>query len=161
MRKIIKIGLVIGIAIAFLTPVSMVFADPYTLTLTTSGTGAGTIETNSSGPFNYGDVIRIWANASTGSTFTGFTGSLSGTGTPQDLTFDDNESVDAAFTLNGPYTLTLTTSGTGAGTIEANSSGPFYYGDVVRIWANASTGSTFAGFTGSLSGTGNAAGSDF
>ena len=121
----------------------------------------GTIEANSSGPFYYGDVVRIWANASTGSTFTGFTGSLIGTGTPQDLTFDGNESVNAAFTLNGPYTLTLTTSGTGAGTIEANSSGPFYYGDVVRIWANASVGSTFTGFTGSLTGTDYTAGSHF
>jgi len=31
------------------------------------------------------------------------------------LTFDGNESVDAAFTLNGPYTLTLTVSGAGSG----------------------------------------------
>ena len=124
-----------------------------TLTLTTSGTGAGTIQANSSGPFYYGDVVKIWANASAGSTFTGFTGSLLGTSTPQDLIFDGNESVNAAFTLNGPYTLTLTTSGTGAGTIQANSSGPFYYGDVVKIWANASAGSTFTGFTGSLLGT--------
>ena len=86
----------------------------YTLTLTTSGSGAGTVEANASGPFYYGDVVRIWANASVGSIFAGFTGSLTGSTTPQDLTFDGNESVDAAFTLN-VYTLTLTTSGTGAG----------------------------------------------
>ena len=126
---------------------------PYTLTLTKSGTGLGTIQANRTGPFYYGDKVEIWANASVGSTFIGFTGNLSGIVTPQNLTFDGNESVNAAFTLNGPYTLTLTTSGTGAGTIQANSSGPFYYGDVVKIWANASAGSTFTGFTGSLLGT--------
>ena len=153
MQKIIKIGLVVGIAIAFITPVSMiVFADPYTLTLTTSGTGKGTIQTNSTGPFYYGAVVKIWANASVGSTFIGFTGNLSGIVTPQNLTFDGNESVNAAFTLNGPYTLTLTKSGTGLGTIQANRTGPFYYGDKVEIWANASVGSTFIGFTGNLSG---------
>jgi hypothetical protein len=125
----------------------------FTLTLTTSGTGSGTIQASPGGPYTYGDTVTIWANASVGSTFTGFTGSLSGTTTPQNLTFDGNETVDAAFTLNGPYTLSLTTSGSGAGVIEANSTGPFYYGDTVMIWANASVGSTFTGFTGSLSGT--------
>jgi hypothetical protein len=76
-----------------------------------------------------------------------------GLSTPQNLTFDGNETVDAVFTWYGPYNLTLTTSGTGSGTIEANSSGPYYYGDTVMIWANASNDSIFTGFTGSLSGT--------
>jgi hypothetical protein len=88
-----------------------------------------------------------------GSTFTGFTGSLTGTTTPRTLVFDGNEAVDAAFTLNGPYTLSLTKSGTGAGTIQASPAGPYYYGTSVTIWANASMGSTFTGFTGSLTGT--------
>ena len=46
------------------------------------------------------------------------------------------------------YTLTLTTSGTGSGTIQASPAGPYYYGASVTIWANASVGSTFTGFTG-------------
>jgi len=126
---------------------------PYTLSLTTSGTGSGTIQANASGPFYYGDVVRIWANASTGSIFTGFSGGLSGMSSPQDLIINGNTTVNAEFTFNGPYTLTLITRGTGSGTIEANNtSGPFYFGDVVRIWANASSGSTFSGFTGALTG---------
>jgi hypothetical protein len=127
---------------------------PYTLTLTTSGTGSGTIQASPSGPYYYGVVVTIWANASTGSTFTGFSGDLTGTTTPQTLTMNGHKTVNAQFTLNGPYTLTLTTSGTGSGTIQASPSGPTYpYGTSVTIWANASTGSTFTEFTGDLTGT--------
>jgi hypothetical protein len=126
---------------------------PYTLTLTTSGTGSGTIQAGPAGPYYYGAVVTVWANASTGSTFAGFSGDLSGTTTPQTLVMNGNKAVNAQFTLNGPYTLTLTTSGTGSGTIQAGPAGPYYYGAVVTIWANASTGSTFTGFSGDLSGT--------
>ena len=126
---------------------------PYTLTLTMSGTGSGTIQASPSGPYYYGASVTIWANVSVGSTFAGFTGSLTGTTTPQTLVMNGNKAVNAQFTLNGPYTLTLTTSGTGSGTIQVSPSGPYYYGASVTIWANASTGSTFNGFTGSLTGT--------
>jgi hypothetical protein len=125
----------------------------FTLTLTTSGTGSGTIQASPSGPYTYGTVVTIWANASAGSTFTGFSGDLSGTTTPQTLVMNGNKAVNAAFTLNGPYTLSLTTSGTGSGTIQASPAGPYYWGASVTIWANASAGSTFTGFSGDLSGT--------
>ena len=101
---------------------------PYTLTLTTSGTGSGTIQASPSGPYYYGASVTIWANVSVGSTFAGFTGSLTGTTTPQTLVMNGNKAVNAQFTLNGPYTLTLTTSGTGTGTIQASPAGPYYYG---------------------------------
>jgi len=126
---------------------------PYTLTTTKSGTGSGTVEVNTSGPYYYGAKVTLWANASISSTFMGWSGNLTGTETPQTLTITSNAEVDAAFTLKGPYALTLTKSGTGQGTIQANATGPFYYGMLVRIWANASSGSTFTGFTGSLTGT--------
>ncbi|MBE3137456.1 MAG: hypothetical protein IMZ43_08740 [Thermoplasmata archaeon] len=126
---------------------------PYTLTITTNGTGTGSIQTNISAPYNYGAKVKIWANVSTGSTFTGWFGALTGTTTLQTLTMDENKSVTAQFTRNGPYSLTLTPTGTGSGTIEVNNSGPYYYGTQVKIWANASTGSTFTGWGGALSGT--------
>ena len=126
---------------------------PYTLTLTMSGSGSGTIQASPSGPYYYGASVTIWANVSTGSTFAGFTGGLTGTTTPQTLVMNGPKSVDAAFTLNGPYSLTLTTSGTGSGTIQASPAGPYYWGASVTIWANVSTGSTFAGFSGDLTGT--------
>jgi hypothetical protein len=125
---------------------------PYALSLTTSGTGSGTIQASPAGPYYWGASVTVWANASTGSTFTGFSGDLTGTTTPQVLIMNEAKSVDAQFTLQTGYTLSLSTSGTGSGTIEG-SPGPFYYGMIVTIWANASTGSTFTGFSGDLTGT--------
>ena len=73
--------------------------DVYTLTTSVSGTGSGTVETNSSGPYYYGDIVKLWANASIGSTFTGWSGDLTGSTTPETLTMDGNKNVDAEFTL--------------------------------------------------------------
>jgi len=126
---------------------------PYTLTLTPTGTGSGSIQVNNSGPYYYGAKVKLWANASTGSTFNGWSGALGGTTTPQDLIMNGDKSVNAEFTLNGPYALTIGTTGTGIGTVQTNISGPYYYGAKVKLWANASTGSTFTGWSGSLSGT--------
>ena len=126
---------------------------PYSLTITKSGTGSGTVEKNNTGLYYYGAKVKLWANASVGSTFSEWTGALSGTDTPQILTIFDNTAVDAEFTLNGPYSLTITKSGTGSGTVEKNNTGPYYYGSKVKLWANASTESTFTGWTGALGGT--------
>ncbi|VVB59257.1 Concanavalin A-like lectin/glucanases superfamily protein [uncultured archaeon] len=124
----------------------------YTLTLTNSGTGSGTIQASPGGPYSYGTVVTIWANASVGSTFAGFSGALTGTITPQPLVMNGNKVVNAQFTLQSGFTLTLTISGTGSGTIQASPGGPYSYGTVVTIWANASVGSTFAGFSGAFAG---------
>ena len=203
---------------------------PFTLTNTTNGTGSGMIEVHPLGPYYYGDMITVWANASQGSNFTAFNGDLTGTETPQNLIIDGNKSINAQFTLNnyqltinstnggsvtnpgegdfiynygstidlearpikghhfvewngdnqtiadtknnittitipddstitaqfarnGPFTLNLTKNSTGSGSIEVNKTGPYYYGDTVKIWANASLGSTFTGFSGDLQGT--------
>ena len=77
----------------------------YTLTPNTSGTGSGTIQVSPSSPYNNGDIVTIWANASNGSTFTGFSESLTGTTTPQTLTINENEAVNAIFTLNSTFIL--------------------------------------------------------
>ena len=75
----------------------------YTLTLNTSGTGSGKIQVSPSGPYNNGDIVTIWANTSNSSTFTGFSGSLTGTSTPQKLTITGNEAINAVFILNGSF----------------------------------------------------------
>jgi hypothetical protein len=76
---------------------SLTILTEYTLTLTKSGTGQGTIEASSAGPFYYGSTVTIWANASVGSRFTGFTGALTGITTPQVLVMNGNKTVTATF----------------------------------------------------------------
>ncbi|MFA5103035.1 MAG: hypothetical protein WC525_07760, partial [Candidatus Thermoplasmatota archaeon] len=125
----------------------------YIITTTMNGTGSGTIEASPPGPYTYGTVVTVWANASINSTFTGFSGDLMGMTSPQTLVINGNKSVNAQFTLKGPYTLTLTMSGTGSGTIQASPAGPYTYGTVVTVWANASINSTFTGFSGDLTGS--------
>ena len=73
--------------------------DEFTLDLTTSGIGNGTIEASPAGPYYYGAVVTVWANASVGSTFTGFSGDLTGIVSPQELTITENKTVNAQFTL--------------------------------------------------------------
>jgi len=124
---------------------------PYTLALTTSGTGTGTIEATP-GPYNNGTIVTIWANASIGSTFTGFSGDLNGTTTPQTLLMDGNKTVDAQFTLQEGYTLTILLQG--SGTVLKDPDLLVYpYGQVVNLTAIASPGWSFNHWDGNLTGT--------
>jgi hypothetical protein len=66
--------------------------------LTTSATTGGTISP-ASGWNNSGAVVSVSATVSNGSQFTGFSGSLSGTTTPQTLTMNGPMAVTASFNL--------------------------------------------------------------
>jgi len=127
----------------------------YTLTLTTSGTGTGSIHASPTGPYSNGTTVTIWANASAGSTFTGFAGALTGTTTPQILAIHQNTVVNAQFTLlEGHYSITITTQG--SGTVTTNPTQPTYTsGQVVFISAIPSPGWIFDHWTGNLTGNQN------
>ena len=147
-----------------------------TLSVTTAGTGAGTVQCKFNGgsagactsPQPNGTSVEIIATANAGSTFAGFssgTGSASSCSTsPCSFTITANSSVTATFNLVPPAesTLTVTTAGTGTGTIQCKFNGgsagactsPQPNGTTVEIIATANAGSTFAGFS---SGTGSAA----
>ncbi|MBN1281141.1 MAG: InlB B-repeat-containing protein [Candidatus Thermoplasmatota archaeon] len=128
--------------------------NQYTLTTTVNPAGAGTITKNpNQATYTYGQVVTLTANAATGWHFDHWSGDITGTTNPNTITINGNKAVTAHFTLNGPYTLTITTSGTGSGTVDKNNSGPYYYGAKVTLWANASVGSTFTGWNGALTGT--------
>jgi len=90
---------------------------PFKLNLTTNGTGSGTIEVNKTEPYYYGDTVKIWANASIGSTFTGFFGDLQGINSPQTITMTENKTVNAEFTLDC-YKLNITIIGNGSVSCE-------------------------------------------
>jgi multiple sugar transport system substrate-binding protein len=146
--------------------------NTFTLTVSKSGTGTGTVSSVPTGidcgstcsyDFDTNDSITLTATTATGSTFTGWTGSgCSGTGTCK-VSMSKVRSVSAAFTLN-TYVLSVGKTGTGSGTVTSDTGGidcgstcfhSFDYNTVVTLSATPATGSTFNGWSGSgCSGTG-------
>lgn len=69
----------------------------YTLTITTSGSGVGSVEVSPSGPYYTEALVVLWANASNGSMFSGWSGALTGNHTPETLLIDGNKTINAEF----------------------------------------------------------------
>jgi hypothetical protein len=94
----------------------------YTLTITKSGTGTGTVTTSPAGTnFAAGTVVTITATADASSTFTGWSGSYSGTEqTLQGPMPNSNLNLVATFSLKSSYTVTAS-AGMG-GTISPSGS---------------------------------------
>jgi hypothetical protein len=78
------------------TTYTATFTTQYFLTTSASPLAGGTI-TPSSGWYNAGTVVSVSAAANAGYQFTGFTGALSGTTTPQNVTMSAAATVTATF----------------------------------------------------------------
>ncbi|AKF10903.1 Flagellar hook-length control protein FliK [Sandaracinus amylolyticus] len=142
----------------------------HTLTVSRGGTGAGSITSMPSGiacpptatcsaQFDHGTMVTLGATASTGSTFSGWsgapTGTCAGTG-PCTVTMDQARMIGATFALNA-YRLDVVREGGGGGTVTSNPSGiscgtdcdhTYNHGTAITLTAAPATGSTFAGWTG-------------
>ena len=149
-----------------------VTTSTFALTVTPAGTGSGTVTSSPSGivcpstcsaNFNSGTVVTLTAAASAGSTFAGWSGACSGTGTCS-VTMSAAKAVTATFnTTVTTFALSVTVAGTGTGTVKSSPSGiscpstcsaNFNSGTVVTLTETAAAGSTFAGWSGACSGTG-------
>lgn len=127
----------------------------YDLTVIYAGTGTGTVSAN---PFatSYvpGTSVTLTAAAAAGSGFAGWGGACTGTAATCTVAMSSARSVTATFNIVNSYTLTVSTSGTGAGAITASPAGPSHTeGTVVTLTATAEAGSTFTGWSGACSGT--------
>jgi uncharacterized delta-60 repeat protein len=145
------------------------FETNKTLTLTKAGSGTGTVNSSPAGiscgstcahAFRHGTAVKLTATPSPGSSFLGWSGACSGTGTCT-LTMSANRAATARFETN--KTLTLTKAGIGTGTVSSSPAGiscgstcahAFRYGTAVTLSATASAGSSFTGWSGACSGTG-------
>ncbi|HEY2988191.1 MAG TPA: hypothetical protein VGL11_10740 [Candidatus Binatia bacterium] len=143
---------------------------PATLTLAKAGTGSGTVTSAPAGincgstcSFSYtsGASVTLTATPAAGSTFSGWSGACTGTGTCS-VTMNAAKSVTATFNIQ-TFTLTLTKAGAGTGTvisapagINCGSTCSFSYtsGTSVTLTATAAAGSTFTGWSGACTGTG-------
>ena len=142
----------------------------FNLTVTKAGTGTGTVTSAPSGiscgstcvaSFVSDTTVILSASAGSGSTFSGWSGACSGTGTCT-VGMSANRSVTATF-IPTTFTLTVTKSGTGAGTVSSTPAGiscggtcaaAFIADSTVALSQTPAAGSTFIGWSGSCSGTG-------
>jgi hypothetical protein len=143
----------------------------YTLTVGKAGMGSGTVTSSPAGincgatcsaSVNLGTSVTLTATPATGSTFTGWSGACTGAGACT-VTMGASQNVTATFAVQN-YALTVTKAGTGSGTVTSNPTGincgttcttNYNYNTAVTLTAAAPTGSTFTGWSGACTGTGN------
>jgi RHS repeat-associated protein/uncharacterized repeat protein (TIGR02543 family) len=142
---------------------------PMVLNATKSGNGSGTIASLQTGidcgatcsaVYDWGTSVTLAATATTGSTFTGWSGACTGAEATCTVTMDQLQAVQADFTLL-KMPLTVTKTGSGTGTVTSSPSGidcgnscraGFAPSTVVSLTASPATGSTFGGWSGACTG---------
>jgi hypothetical protein len=146
-------------------------AQSFTLSISKSGTGGGTVTSDVGGiscgstcsyVFSSGTTVTITETPDATSTFSGWSGAVTGTYYTQTITMDGNKTIGATF-MKKNYALNVVTTGTGSGTVNSSPTGISCPGDCsesysagtsVNLTATASTGSVFSGWSGDCSGTG-------
>jgi peptidoglycan/xylan/chitin deacetylase (PgdA/CDA1 family) len=126
--------------------------EAYTLTVTSSPIGGGSVTLNNTGPYYYGDKVQLTAVPNLGWSFSSWSGDISGSTNPSVITMTSNKSVTATFSQL-EYTLDVTVSPPEGGSVNRNNTGPYHYGDWVRLTADANSGWAFTQWSGDASGT--------
>jgi hypothetical protein len=130
--------------------------DTYTLTVATGGAGNGIVSpTVGVYTYPYGTIITPTAIANTGSTFAGWSGDCSGTGSCT-IMMTSTKAITANFDIEAitHYTLTITTAGPGSGVVTPTIGTHVYsYGTVVTVTAGADLYSYFSGWSSDCSGS--------
>ncbi len=158
------------------TPVLVSFSSiaGMSLSVLNAGTGSGIVTSNPAGidcgstctvSYTSGTQVTLTAQAASGSSFAGWGGACSGTGSCT-VRMDSARSVTATFHLMATNrVVTLSKSGSGTGSVSSNPSGlacaegctvasaSFASTSAVTLTAQAASGSTFVGWSGACSGT--------
>jgi hypothetical protein len=142
------------------------------LSVAKAGSGSGSVTSLPAGidcgstcthNFTDGTSVTLRPVAAAGSLFAGWSGACTGTGNCS-VPMTAAASVTATFNLLPNYTLSVTKAGTGAGTVTSLPTGitcgsacsrGYTSGTSVTLTAAAAAGSTFAGWSGACTGTGN------
>ncbi|MFA5051675.1 MAG: DNRLRE domain-containing protein [Patescibacteria group bacterium] len=140
----------------------------YPLTVNKTGNGTGTVNSDVEG-IDCGEdclediyrttVVTLTATPDVSSNFTEWSGACTGTGTCV-VTMDDAKNVTANFAIKR-FTLNVTKSGTGTGTVYGSGincgstcSATYNYGTTVNLSQNVGIQTTFTGWGGDCTGTG-------
>ena len=140
---------------------------PYTLTVTTTGSGGVTSApigidcgADCTEAYANGTLVTLTATPDAGNAFSGWTGACTGTGDCT-LTMDAAKDVGATFAPINTSTLTVTTLGNGAVTSSvagidcgADCTEAYVAGTLVTLTATPAAGSAFSGWSGACAGTG-------
>ncbi|MEX0662493.1 MAG: BspA family leucine-rich repeat surface protein [Balneolaceae bacterium] len=127
----------------------------YPLTINTDGDGAVREEVlqQKTTDYEFGAVVELTANSGEGSEFAGWSGDVTGTDNPVEVTVEDTMEVTAIFESE---TFTVSTSTTGEGTLERDPDQDEYdYDSIVEITADPDEGWEFSEWGGDASGTDN------
>ena len=142
----------------------------FALTVNKSGTGTGTVTSAPTGincgatcstSFSFNTQVTLTAAAATGSTFTGWSGACTGTGSCV-VTMNAAKTVTANFTVP-TFVLTVNKTGAGTGTVTSTPAGincgatcsfSFNNNTMVTLTATPAAGSTFTSWSGACTGSG-------
>ena len=139
--------------------------NQYALNVATAGAGSGSVSSNPAGidcggdcteSYDYGTVVTLTATPDAESSFSGWSGNLSGATTPNTITIDGNKTVTATFVDVSVQVYTLTTNIVGHGVVTPSTS-TVPAGTVVTLTATADEGWSFAMWSGDLISTDNPA----
>ena len=117
-------------------------------------TDAGTVTANTTGPYQYGDVVILTESPKAGYVFSGWSGNGTGANETRTLILTGNMTVTATFNQSA-YSVSATVLPlSSAGTVTANATGPYHYGDAIALTQVSNTGYSFSGWSGDGTGTG-------
>jgi hypothetical protein len=127
----------------------------YALTVNASGSGSVTLNP-SGGSYNSGTVVELTAIPDSGWAFSAWSGDVSSTDNPVNITMDGNKTVTATFTVAPPTCYALTLSHTGQGTDPAAtpanstgcSAGQYLAGEIISLSASPDVGWYVDGWNG-------------
>jgi C1A family cysteine protease len=124
----------------------------YTLTVNIDGYGI-VLKDPDQPTYSEGQVVTLSAFGGSGWSFDHWSGDLSGSDNPKQITMDSDKTVTAHFTED-QYTLTINIDGSGSVTKDPDQS-TYTYGQTVTLTADADAGWTFDHWSGDLSGSDN------
>jgi uncharacterized repeat protein (TIGR02543 family) len=116
-----------------------------TYTLTTSVVGQGTVTKNPNKPtYDHGEEVQLTANPDEGWNFASWSGDLSGSANPANITMDSNKTVTATFTIK-KYTIAASANPPAGGSVSGG--GNYTHGDTVDLAATPNEGYEFINWT--------------
>jgi hypothetical protein len=127
---------------------------PEQYSLSVTRVGSGDVAAAPAGPYTNGQVVTLTATPAAGWAFAGWSGALSGTGNPAQLTITGDAAVTALFVaIKPPGTFSLTVTRFGSGTVTAQPGGPYTLGQVVTLTAVPEAGWSFSEWSGAVAGS--------